>query len=325
MLVPIVNVMGGRAARLVEGQRQAVDAGDPRDLVRRFARVGELTVVDLDATLRSGSNDGLLRELLPLGRLRVGGGIRDVATAKGWLDAGAEKVILGTAAEPELLKHLPRERVIAALDARDGEVVVDGWRTGTGKTVVERMKELSGYVGGFLVHFVEMHGLMAGTHLERVQAMVEAAGTARLTVAGGITTADEIAHLDRMGVDAQVGMALHTGRLDLAEAVTAPLTSDRMDGLWPTVVVDEHGVALGLAWSSLQSVQAALDSGEGVFRSRRRGLWRGTEKTGKAQELLRIDLDCDRDSLRFMVRLHGDDFCQNHTHTCFGDLEQGRP
>ena len=325
MLVPIVNVMGGRAARLVEGQRQAVDAGDPRELLRRFARVWEMTVVDLDATLRSGSNEALLVELLSLGRLRVGGGIRDVATAKRWLDAGAEKVILGTAAEPEILKHLPRERVIAALDCRDGEVVVDGWRTPTGKTVVERMQELDGYVGGFLVHFVEMHGLMAGTHLERVQAMVEAVGSARLTVAGGITTADEIAHLDRMGVDAQVGMALHTGRLDLAEAVTAPLTSDRMDGLWPTVVVDEHGVALGLAWSSLESVQVALESGEGVYRSRRRGLWRGSEKTGKAQELLRIDLDCDRDSMRFMVRLQGDDFCRNHTHTCFGDLEQGSP
>ena len=325
MLIPSIDLYNGQAVQWRQGKEKVLARDDVFELLDQFSLFGEVAIIDLNATLGEGSNQDLIVQLLRKRRCRVGGGIRDVATAKGWLDAGAEKVILGTAAEPELLKHLPRERVIAALDARDGEVVVDGWRTGTGKTVVERMKELSGYVGGFLVHFVEMHGLMAGTHLERVQAMVEAAGTARLTVAGGITTADEIAHLDRMGVDAQVGMALHTGRLDLAEAVTAPLTSDRMDGLWPTVVVDEHGVALGLAWSSLQSVQAALDSGEGVFRSRRRGLWRGTEKTGKAQELLRIDLDCDRDSLRFMVRLHGDDFCQNHTHTCFGDLEQGRP
>ncbi len=324
MLVPIVNLMGGRAVRLVEGRQQAVDAGDPHEMVRRFARVGEVTVVDLDATLKIGSNEVLMKELLLLGRLRVGGGIRDVATALRWLEAGAEKVILGTAALPEILEKLPRERVIAALDARDGEVVVDGWRTGTGKSVVERMAELRPYVGGFLVNFVEMHGLMAGTRLESVQAMVEAAGEVRLTVAGGITTADEIAHLDRMGVDAQVGMALHTGRLDLAEAITAPLTSDRMDGLWPTIVVDEQGVALGLVWSSLESVQSSLELGEGVFRSRRRGLWRGAERTWQVQELLRIDLDCDRDALRFMVRTRGADFCQNHTHTCFGDVEQGK-
>ena len=78
---------------------------------------------------------------------------------------------------------------------------------------------------------------------------MEAAGSADVTIAGGVTTPAEVADLDRIGCDAQIGMALYTGKLGLAEAFAAPLTSDRPDGLWPTVVVDERGVALGLCYS----------------------------------------------------------------------------
>jgi phosphoribosyl-ATP pyrophosphohydrolase len=124
-----------------------------------------------------------------------------------------------------------------------------------------------------------------------------------------------------LGVDAQVGMALYTGRLDLAQAVAAPLTSDRADGLWPTVVVDEHGTALGLAYSSLESLRAALDSRRGVYQSRTRGTWVKGLTSGAIQDLLRVDLDCDRDTLRFTVRQHGAGFCHQETATCWGEAD----
>ncbi|MFQ5985153.1 MAG: phosphoribosyl-ATP diphosphatase [Alphaproteobacteria bacterium] len=319
MIVPSIDLMGGHAVQLVGGREKALDAGDPRAIAERFRLAGEIAVVDLDAALTRGSNAEVVRELVRLAPCRVGGGIRDAETACAWLDEGAVKIVLGTAAEPDLLRRLPRERVVVALDAAAGEVVVDGWRRRTGRRVAERMKELDGLQGGFLVTFVEREGRMAGVDLARVRELVAAAGDSRLTVAGGIVTADEVAALDRLGADAQVGMALYRGRLDLAEAISAPLTSDRPDGLWPTVVVDEQGKALGLAWSDPKSLREAVRTRHGVYHSRTRGLWVKGATSGAGQDLLRVELDCDRDALRFTVRQHGSGFCHLGTRTCWGD------
>jgi phosphoribosyl-ATP pyrophosphohydrolase/phosphoribosyl-AMP cyclohydrolase len=320
MIVPSVDLRGGHAVQLVGGKEQALDAGDPRPLAERFGRVGPIAVIDLDAALGTGDNAAVIRDLLGRAPCRVGGGIRDREAAVRWLDAGAEQVILGTAARPELLRTLPRGRVVAALDAVDGEVVVDGWRTRTGASVADRMAELRPFVSGFLVTFVEREGRLGGTALDRVPALVAAAGDARLTIAGGVTTADEIAALDRLGCDAQVGMALYTGRMSLAEGFAAALRTDRADGLWPTVVVDELGTALGLCWSNRESLERSLETGRGVYWSRSRGgLWEKGATSGATQLLRSVRADCDRDALRFVVRQAGPGFCHLETRTCWGD------
>ena len=319
MIVPSIDIMDGCAVQLVGGREKALDAGDPRPIAEHFARAGEIAVVDLDAALGRGSNAGVIRELLRIAPCRVGGGIRDLDSARAWLDAGATKIVLGTMAVPELLRELPRERVIAALDAEDGDVVVEGWQRRTGKTIDSRMAELRGFVGGFLVTFVEREGRLQGGDVDRAEALAKLAGDARLTVAGGITTVDEIAALDRIGADAQVGMALYTDRLDLGNAIAAPLRSDRADGLWATVVADEHGIALGLAWSDGESLRQAVREGRGIYHSRSRGLWVKGEQSGATQELLRVSVDCDRDALHFTVRQNAPGFCHLDTRTCWGD------
>lgn len=319
MLIPSIDIMNGQAVQLIGGRELAVEAGDPRPLADRFGRLGDIAVVDLDAALGRGSNEAIILELLDRAPCRVGGGIRSVERALRWLDAGAAQVVLGTAATPELLSQLPRERVVAALDAVHGQVVVEGWRTATGRRVEERMDALREYVSNFLVTFVEREGRMAGIDFEVVEQLVEAAAGARLTIAGGVTTAKDVARLDRLGAEAQVGMALYTGRLDPADCVYATARCDRPDGLLPTVVVDEHGRALGLVWSSRESLRAALSSGRGVYHSRSRGgLWIKGETSGDSQKLLRIDLDCDRDALRFTVSQSGRGFCHAPAPTCWG-------
>ena len=300
MIIPSIDLQGGQTVQLIGGAEKALDAGDPRPIAARFGRVGEVAVIDLDAAMGKGDHAALIEEVCGLCDARVGGGIRSVEAAKRWLDAGAAKVILGTAATPELLSKLPKDRVIAALDARDGEVVVKGWTEGTGRGIVERMAELRPYVGGVLVTFVEREGRLGGT------------------IAGGVTTAEDVAALDKLGADAQVGMALYTGRLSLAQGFAAPLISDRADGLWPTVVCDARGVALGLCWSDLESLTVALDRGVGAYHSRRRGLWVKGETSGATQALVRVEADCDRDALRFTVRQAPPGFCHEETWTCFG-------
>jgi phosphoribosyl-ATP pyrophosphohydrolase/phosphoribosyl-AMP cyclohydrolase len=319
MIVPSIDLQGGQTVQLIGGVEKALEAGDPRPIARRFGRVGEVAVIDLDAAIGTGSQTELVRELLDLAPCRVGGGIRDVETARMWLDAGAHKIILGTAARPEVLRELPRERVIVALDALSGEVVVEGWRTRTGRSIEECLEELREFADAFLITFVEREGRLGGIDLDYAARLVELAKGSHITFAGGITTAEEIAALDQLGADAQIGMALYRGHLDLTEGFAGVLRSDRADGLWPTVVQEEDGTLLGLCYSSLRSLREAIDSGRGVYESRRRGLWIKGESSGATQELLGVDVDCDRDTLRFLVRQHGDGFCHRGTVSCFAD------
>jgi phosphoribosyl-ATP pyrophosphohydrolase/phosphoribosyl-AMP cyclohydrolase len=319
VIIPSIDIMDGQAVQLVGGRDRALDAGDPMAVAERFAIVGELAVIDLDAALGRGDNRAIVEQLVRRYPCRVGGGIRTVDAALDWLDRGARRVILGTAATPEVLRELPAHRIIAALDGIDGELVVRGWTERTGTSVLDRLAELRHLVGGFLVTFVEREGRLGGSDLAAARAVVDAAGGTPVTMAGGITSPNEVSSLDDMGADAQIGMAIYTGRMTLADAFMAPLRSDRPDGLWPTVVCDEHGSALGLVYSNADSLRAAIDQRSGVYWSRsRRELWRKGDTSGSIQQLIRIDVDCDRDALRFLVRQTGSGFCHLDSWTCWG-------
>ncbi len=318
MIVPSIDIIEGQTVQLIGGEEKALEAGNPADVLDRFSVAGEVAVIDIDAARGEGENRSLVADLCRKAPIRVGGGIRSVERALDWLDAGAEKVIVGTAADEDFLAGLPPERTIVALDARHGEVVTNGWRQGSGRDLLDSIARFRDMCGGFLVTFVEREGRLGGTDLEMAGRVVEAAGAAKVTIAGGITTTEEVAALDRIGADAQVGMSLYSGRLDLADALAAPLVSDRPDGLWPTVVVDERGVALGFAYSSAESLRQAVAARRGVYQSRKRGIWVKGETSGATQELIRVDVDCDRDTLRFTVRQH-EGFCHTGSRTCWGE------
>ena len=318
MIVPSIDIMGGRAVQLRRGREFVLDGGDPRERLEEFSVAGEVAVVDLDAALGQGSNAELIRKLIRRAPCRVGGGIRDLDSARRWLDAGALKVVIGTAATPEFCGALPRERVIAAVDAKRGEIVVDGWRKNTGVLVIEQVRALAPVVGGFLFTQVEKEGEMRGFDCVAVEAVVRAAEGARVTAAGGITTPAEVAELDRIGADAQVGMALYTGNLSLGDAVAAPLVKPLPGEVWPTVVCDEAGHTLGLVWSTRESLARAVAERRGIYWSRsRQALWVKGETSRNTQQLLRVDVDCDRDALRFTVRQAGVGFCHLNRRSCW--------
>lgn len=318
MIIPSIDLMGGRAVQLRSGRDLVLEGGDPFQRLDEFSVAGEVAVVDLDAAMGTGSNAILMREMARRAPCRVGGGIRDLETALDWLDAGATRVVVGTAASVEFCSQLPRERVIAAVDAEQGRVVVEGWRTATPFQVIDRIRELAPVVGGFLFTQVEHEGGMSGFSKELVEQAVDVAGAVRVTAAGGITTPEEVAELDLMGADAQVGMALYSGRMSLGAAVGAPLVKPIDGRLWPTVVCDESGASLGLVWSTRESLEAAVSERRGIYWSRSRGkLWVKGETSGATQELLRVELDCDRDALRFTVRQDGSGFCHTGEPACW--------
>src|SRR5204863_9743594 len=143
MIVPSIDIMRGRAVQLRRGREFVLDGGDPQERLEQFSVAGAVAVIDLDAALGSGSNAALIHDLVRRAPCRVGGGIRDLDTARRWLDAGATQVMIGTAATPEFCGALPRERVIAAVDAELRHVVVDGWRSPPGVPVLQRVGDLA--------------------------------------------------------------------------------------------------------------------------------------------------------------------------------------
>jgi len=291
-------------------------------LARRFRRYGPIAVIDLDAALGRGDNLRLVRRICEVAEARVGGGIRTLERAREVLDAGASAIIVGTRAEPEFLSKLPREKLIVAVDASKGEVVDHGWRRRTGVRPEDRVRALSPHCSGFLFTVVDREGGLAGTDMDAVR-RVRAATDLPVTAAGGITTIEEVVRLDRLGLDAQIGMAIYTGRLRLPEAFCALIDFGKHPArLAPTVVTDERRNVLMLAYSSERSLRKALREGRGVYESRsRRRLWVKGETSGHVQELLRVDADCDRDALRFVVRQTGA-ACHTGSYSCFGE---GRP
>ncbi len=321
MIIPSIDIMDGKAVQLRHGRDFLLDGGDPFKRLEQFSVVGEVAVIDLDAALGKGSNSTTIKEMVRVAPCRVGGGIRDLETARSWLDSGASKIIIGTKATVDFCSQLPKERVIAAVDAERGSVVVNGWQTRTNDDPIERIEELRSVVGGFLLTQVEREGDLAGFDFDLVKRAVNAAGNARVTAAGGISLVEEIGELDSLGADGQVGMALYSNRFSLGEAIGATLRKGIDDRLWPTVVCDEGGVALGLVWSTRESLNAAIEERRGIYWSRSRNeLWRKGETSGSTQELIRVDLDCDRDALRFVVRQHGTGFCHTGDRGCWESL-----
>lgn len=224
MLIPSIDLQSGRVVQLVQGERLAIESADIDRWVERFSGFPKVQLIDLDAARNRGSNHALVIDLCRRLPCRVGGGVRSAEAARRLLDAGATGVILGSALFREntadvefaaaLAAELGVDRLIAAVDSRGGRVVVDGWRRQLALAPVDAVRALEPFVSEFLYTHVDREGLMAGTDLEAI-ARIRRATTRAVTAAGGITTMAEVEYLDSIGVDAVVGMALYTGRLEL--------------------------------------------------------------------------------------------------------------
>ena len=318
MIIPSIDLMDGRAVQLKQGRTHVLTSDkSPIDLAKEFNRYGEVAVIDLDAALGTGSNRDLVKELCRVADVRAGGGVRDVDAARDLLRAGAKKVIIGTAAEPELLSKLPADRVMVALDQVDGKVVDHGWKTSTGESVLERAERLSPYCSSFLSTFVSGEGCMEGVDETMVLKLRD--GLKRpLTIAGGVSSTTDAISLNKLGVDVQVGMALYTGNLDLSESLSSCLKWGS-DGLIPTIVQDTFGNVLMVAYSSKDSLIEALTSGTGTYFSRSRNkLWKKGETSGNLQKLVSCRTDCDSDAIVFTVEQNGV-ACHNGSYTCFNN------
>ncbi len=223
MIIPAIDFQGGTVVQLIQGEQKALER-DLQEMLELFRGFPVLQIIDLDAAKGEGNNGALVERCCRAGyRVRVGGGIRSVERARQVLDWGAEQVIVASAAfrdgKPdfaflESLQALRREHIMLGVDARNGQVAVGGWRKLLPLTSVEAVRLMEPYTAEFLFTNVDTEGLMQGIPLDRVRE-VRAATNAGLTVAGGISSLEEIDALEALRCNSVLGMSLYTGKLPL--------------------------------------------------------------------------------------------------------------
>ena len=222
MLIPSIDLMGGKIVQLIQGERKALEFDDFSEWIERFGKFPIVQVIDLDAAMGSGDNRTVVEELCKQLPCQVGGGLRTVERARQVLEWGAEKVIIGSSLfssegtdlgfAAELAKGLRTERLVFSVDSRAGFVAVKGWKQSTGLRPADAMRQLEPFCSAFLYTHIDTEGLMQGFPFAVLD---ELCGVTKkkLIVAGGITTSEEVKRLDVMGIDAVVGMAIYTGAM----------------------------------------------------------------------------------------------------------------
>ncbi len=225
MIIPCIDIMGGKVVQLIQGERKMLELNSYEELVNKF-RGFEIQVIDLDAAKNEGSNLPLIKKICKKIPCRVGGGIRDIKKSKELIAAGAKKVIIGTRAFKEgivnknFLEQMRNEigidRIIIAIDSKKGNIVTEGWREDTGISAFSVIKQLEPYCSEFLYTYVDKEGMMEGTNLS-VFEKLRSLTTKELTAAGGITSLREIEKLERLRINSALGMALYMGKLKLED------------------------------------------------------------------------------------------------------------
>jgi phosphoribosylformimino-5-aminoimidazole carboxamide ribotide isomerase len=222
MLIPSIDLMGGKIVQLVQGEKKALEFDNFDYWIERFSKYPLVQVIDLDAARGAGNNRLIVDRIAKRLNCQVGGGIRNIETAREILDAGASRVILGSSLLKDgkidtqfaatLAKALGTAGLVFALDSRAGRVAIDGWRTETAITAFDMIRALEPFCETFLYTHIDTEGLMGGIPMDTVRA-IRKATSRRLIVAGGITTQQEIDNLDALGMDAVVGMALYSSKI----------------------------------------------------------------------------------------------------------------
>ncbi len=220
MLIPSIDLMGGKIVQLVQGSRKALEFDDPQEWIHRFSKYPLVQVIDLDAAMGRGHNGDLVRELARQLPCQVGGGIRSIDAARATLESGAHHVILGSsliaqgainmAFAQEAAIELGPEQLVFAADCRGGRVAIKGWQEATGIAALEMIRALNPFCSAFLYTNIDTEGLLQGIPMDIVRELREATAR-RLIVAGGIRSHEEVDALDALGIDAVVGMAIYRG------------------------------------------------------------------------------------------------------------------
>lgn len=314
--------MNGKAVQLKQGKEKVLEREDVFELAKYYSRFGEIAVIDLDCAMGNGNNnEKLIQQLCKIAPCRVGGGIRTVEKAKRLIAHGAKKIIIGTAASEEFLSKLPKDKVIVAIDSKNGKITTEGWTKELDKTPIDYINRFDKLCSGYLYTVVEREGMMQGCDVEAIE-KVRSATKKEFVAAGGISTIEEIVSLNHKNISTQLGMCIYTDAVKLEDAFIACLDFEKANGLIPTVVQDvDTKQVLMLAYSTPESLRKTFKDGLATYFSRsRKELWTKGLTSGHTQELQGARFDCDFDTILFKVKQKGN-ACHLDRFTCFEDKD----
>ena len=220
MLIPSIDLMGGKIVQLVQGSRKALEFENFAEWIERFTKYPLVQIIDLDAAMGRGNNGELVRELAQQLTCQVGGGVRSIEAARTALSLGARRVIFGSSLikdgainvefARDVAAQIGPEQVVFAADCRGGRVAIKGWQEKTSIKAIEMIRTLDPFCGAFLYTNIDTEGMLNGIPFEVVREL-RGATKRQFIAAGGIRNEDEVAALDAIGVDSVVGMAIYKG------------------------------------------------------------------------------------------------------------------
>ena len=223
MLIPSIDLMGGRIVQLVQGEKLKLAFDDFDYWIDRFAKYPLVQLIDLDAAMRQGNNQALIEMVCKRLPCQVGGGLRTPEDGQRLLDAGAKRVIYGSSLFSEtgvdkafaasLKKALGEDALCFSVDTKNGRVATKGWKESVDLTPEEAITWLEDFCAAFLYTNVDTEGTMQGFPMD-IAAILRSTTARQLIVAGGIKARAEVEALDAMGVDAVAGMAVYSGAMD---------------------------------------------------------------------------------------------------------------
>ena len=338
MVISSIDLKDGHVVQLKNGKELVLQRDDADDLINEFNLYGEVAVIDLDAAMGHTDSKGntvntnLLKSLLRKGNVRTGGGVRSVKRARELISLGAEKVIVGSSAWKadaksgedflnvdflnELAEAIGKQRIIISVDAINGNIAVKGWTETLAIPLVEAAKAAEKYCSELLFTCVEKEGCMGGTDMNLVKSLRENV-SCRVVAAGGVSSVEEIAELEKLGCDVQLGMALYTGKVSLKDSFISCLNWEKVD-MVPVIAQSVNGEVLMMGYANKEAFDKTFETKKLTFWSRTRNcLWTKGETSGHFLEVHKMRVDCDRDTVLATVVPHGG-ACHTGSWSCFG-------
>lgn len=338
-LYPAIDIKDGRCVRLSQGRFDNVKiySDSPAGMAAHWVELGAtfLHLVDLDGAVAGSSvNHEAIRAIgktvdIPF---EIGGGVRTLEGIQTLLGLGARRVIIGTKAveDPafveEAIRQFGAESIVLGVDARDGKVAVKGWLEDSSRTSKEfclQMKALG--VRTVIYTDISRDGMLCGPNTPSTRRLLEATGL-EIIASGGISSMDDLVELKTAGIPGAIlGKSLYEGRIDLRRAIQKIQNPSAFsefklgpDGLIPVIVQEEETAeVLMMAYMDEEAYNKTIETGRMTYFSRsRQSLWVKGETSGHFQDVVSLDIDCDKDTLLARVHQTGA-ACHTGHHSCF--------
>ena len=334
--IPTLDISKGQAVLVTNGKVTKI-IGDPMKKAEFLSIHKHFQLIDIDRAMGTGDNRELIKQIVKKYPCYVGGGIRTIEDAREFLNTSARRVIISTAMNIELLKQIPKERLILAFDIDEKFHVYTKGRKELieNKTMFDYIEEFKDYVEVVTITFHNTEGTCKGLPFDQVKQIYDKykSTNIKLIMAGGIKTIDEdIYKLFLNKITPQFGAALWEGHFTLGDVYKKLLEVDMKDKcpktdngqlLIPTIIQSDTGSVLSCVFSTPESLKLSVDTRRATFYSRERNkIWVKGETSGNFHEVKQVHINCDNTAIRMVVS--GDKFCHKNTESCFGHIDPAR-